>query len=243
VRIEARRHLDDPALRLHEFHPGALIRAGAGTVVMSDPWRRPQDIFSTLLNGVGTLSDRWKLARLRWHVTRKTIEKLWAEPDTTTENYLRNICGFSSDMVDRFFRPWFSGVFLEDKLETSSRFFKFIFRMFAVGDAALPEDGMGAIARQLADGLASTQIRLNSRIQSLDGLRGRLDNGETIECRAVVLAVEGPEASRLTNGRIRAPGFNATTCLYYAAQHRPFRDKLLMLNGDQTRSSQLIFAT
>ncbi len=230
---EARQELDYDALRLHAFHPGALIRAGAGTVVMSDPWRRPQDVFSTLLNGVGTLADRWKLARLRWHVTRKTIEELWAEPDTTTADYLRNTCGFSSDIVARFFRPWFSGVFLEDKLETSSRFFKFIFRMFAVGDAALPEDGMGAITKQLADGLTSTQIRLNMRVESLDGLRIRLENNETIESRGIVLAVDGPEASRLTNGRIPTPGFNATTCLYYAAQHPPFRDKLLMLNGDQ----------
>jgi phytoene dehydrogenase-like protein len=106
--------------------------------------------------------------------------------------------------------------------------------MFAVGDAALPEDGMGAITKQLADGLTSTQIRFNTRVDSLEGLRVRLDNNQTIESRGAVLAVDGPEASRLTNGRIRPPGFNATTCLYYAAHHPPFRDKLLMLNGDQT---------
>ncbi len=231
---EACRQLDYNALCLHTFHPGALIHTGAGTVVMSDPWRRPQDLLPTLFNGVGALSDRWKLARLRWNVTRKTIQELYAEPDTTTDAYLRNTCGFSSDMVDRFFRPWFSGVFLEDKLETSSRFFKFIFRMFAVGDAALPKDGMGAITKQLADRLTSTQIRLGTRVESLDGLRVRLETGETIESRALVLAVDGPEASRLTNGRIRIPAFNATTCLYYSAEHPPFRDKLLMLNGDRT---------
>lgn len=231
---EASRQLDYNALCLHAFHPGALIHTGADTVVMCDPWRRPQDLIPTLFNGVGTLSDRWKLTRLRWNVTRKTIEELDAEPDTTTDAYLRYTCGFSSDMVDRFFRPWFSGVFLEDKLETSSRFFKFIFRMFAVGDAALPKDGMGAITKQLAGRLTSTQIRLGTRVESLDGLRVRLENGETIASRALVLAVDGPEASRLTNGRIRVPGFNATTCLYYSAQHPPFPDKLLMLNGDRT---------
>ena len=231
---EARRQLDYKSLRLHNFAPGALIRSEIRTVVMSDPWRRPQDLFSTLFNGVGRLSDRWKLARLRWHVTQRTIEELWAEPDTTTDHYLRNVCGFSAEMVDRFFRPWFSGVFLENKLETSSRFFKFIFRMFAVGDAALPEDGMGAITKQFADGLVATQIRLNERVQSLDGLRVHLDSGETIQSRAVVLAVDGPEAARLTNGLIPVPRFNATACLYYSARQPPFPDKLLMLNGDQT---------
>ncbi len=231
---EARRQLNYSSLRLHKFHPGALIRTGAATVVMSDPWRRPQDLCSTLFNGVGTLSDRWKLARLRWHVTRKAMEDLWAEPDTTTDDYLRHTCGFSSDMVDRFFRPWFAGVFLEEKLATSCRFFKFIFRMFAVGDVALPEDGMGAIAKQLADGLSSIQIRLSTRVKSLDGMRVHLETGETIESRGVVLAVDGPEAQRLTNGLIHVPGFHATTCLYYAAGQPPFRDKLLMLNGHPT---------
>lgn len=231
---EARRQLDYAALGLHAFQPGALIRTEAGTVRMSDPWRRPQDIFSTLMNGVGTLADRFRLARLRWHVTRRTVEDLWREPDLTTAAYLKDHCGFSADMITRFFRPWFAGVFLEDKLETSSRFFKFIFRMFAVGDVALPKAGMGAIPRQLADRLTATSIRLNTRVESIDGLRVCLENKEIIESRGVVLAVDGLEASRLTNRRIHPPGFNATTCLYYAAQEPPFREKLLMLNGDQS---------
>ena len=40
---EARRQLDYKSLRLHNFAPGALIRSEIRTVVMSDPWRRPQD--------------------------------------------------------------------------------------------------------------------------------------------------------------------------------------------------------
>jgi phytoene dehydrogenase-like protein len=36
-------------------------------------------------------------------------------------------------------------------LETSSRLFAFVFRMFASGDAVLPSQGMGAMAQQLAE--------------------------------------------------------------------------------------------
>ncbi|MBM4225280.1 MAG: FAD-dependent oxidoreductase [Gammaproteobacteria bacterium] len=201
---------------------------------MSDPWRRPQDLLATLMNGVGTFSDRLKLARLRWRVTRGSLEDLWAQPDSSTEQYLRETTGLSADMVDRFFRPWFTGVFLEDRLTTSSRFFRFIFRMFALGDAALPEDGMGAIAKQLAESLPASQIRLNTKVDSVQSLRVQLQNGETIESQAIVMAVDGPEAARLTQGAIRSPEFHSTTCFYYSATRPPFERKLLMLNGDRT---------
>ena len=231
---EAQQQLNYGALRLRSFDPGALIRTGGKQVLMSDPWRRPQDVFAVMMNGVGTFSDRLKLARLRWRVTRGSLEDLWAQPDSTTEQYLRETNGLSADMVDRFFRPWFTGVFLEDRLTTSSRFFRFIFRMFALGDAALPEEGMGAIPKQLATGLTPAELRLNTKVDSVQGLRVQLQNGEAVESQAVVIAVEGPEAARLTHGTIRSPEFHSTTCFYYSAARPPFDRKLLMLNGDRT---------
>ena len=187
---EAASQLDYRSLRLHNFEPGALIRTEGRMVEMSDPWRRPAKLFSTAFNGIGTFSDRLKLAKLRWHVTHTSIEDLWLEPESTTQEYLRTTCGLSSDMVDRFFRPWFSGVFLEKDLATSSRFFRFLFRTFAMGDAALPEQGMGAIPKRLAAGLSPSMIRLSTPVDSLlDGNRVRLQSGESIDCRAIVLAV------------------------------------------------------
>ena len=230
---EAAAQLDYHSLRLHNFEPGALIRTQGRMIEMSDPWRRPAKLLSTAFNGIGTISDRLKLAKLRWHVTHTSIDDLWQEPESTTQEYLRKTCGLSSDMVDRFFRPWFSGVFLEKELTTSSRFFRFLFRIFAMGDASLPEQGMGAIPKQLAARLSPSMIRLSAPVDSLvDGHRVRLKSGEYIDCRAIVLAVEGPEASRLTGGMIRSPEARATTCFYYAAQQPPFRESLLVLNGD-----------
>ncbi len=229
---EAALQLDYRSLRLHNFEPGALIRTQGRMVEMSDPWRRPAKLLSTAFNGIGTFSDRLKLAKLRWNVTHTSIDDLWLEPESTTLEYLRKTCGLSSDIVDRFFRPWFSGVFLEKELATSSRFFRFLFRIFALGEASLPEHGMGAIPSQLAHGFPSSVIRLCAPVDSLDSHRVRLKTGAIIDCQAIVLAVEGPEASRLTSGRIRVPEARATTCFYYAAAQAPFRESLLVLNGD-----------
>lgn len=230
---EAAAQLDYDSLRLQSFAPGALIHTRGGMIEMSDPWRRPSKLLSTAFNGIGNFSDRLKLAKLRWHVTHTSIDDLWHEPESTTHDYLLKTCGLSDDMVDRFFRPWFSGVFLEKDLSTSSRFFRFLFRIFALGDASLPEQGMSAIPRQLAVDLPLSNLRLSTAVDSLESSQCvRLRSGESIDCHAIVLAVEGKEASRLTNGMIPMPEFNSTTCFYFAASHPPFNEPLLLLNGD-----------
>lgn len=229
---EAQRVLDYRALRLKSFEPGALIRAQGRWIRMSDPWRRPSRAWETLTNGLGTWSDRWKLALLRRRVTRGTCESLFVEPDSTTADFLRRDMGFSPALVEHFFRPWFSGVFFEDQLATSSRFFKFIFRMFALGDASLPEQGMEEIPRQLANGIPASAIRCSTKVERIEGRTLHLGSGETLEAAAIVLAVEGPEAARLSGGRVPSPASCATTCLHFAADRAPLPDALLVLNGE-----------
>ncbi|MCB1259864.1 MAG: FAD-dependent oxidoreductase, partial [Acidimicrobiales bacterium] len=67
-------------------------------------------------------------------------------PDGSTAEHLRAL-GFSETMVRRFFRPLFGGILLDPDLATSRRMFDVLFRTLAVGDAAVPVDGMAAIPR------------------------------------------------------------------------------------------------
>ena len=80
--------------------------------------------------------------------------------------------------------------------------FAFVFKMLAEGDTAVPAKGMGAIAQQFADTMTPGSIYLNSRARELVRKNGRvagikLDNGETIEADAVVLATEFDKAAEL----------------------------------------------
>ena len=74
---------------------------------------------------------------------------MFARPEKTTRDYLQEV-PFSADIIERFFEPFFGGVFLERELVTSSRFFEFLFRMFSAGDTAIPAAGMQQIPLQLA---------------------------------------------------------------------------------------------
>jgi phytoene dehydrogenase-like protein len=96
-------------------------------------------------------------------------------------------------MACGIFIPFFSGVCLDPRIETSSRIFQYIFRIFAEGDVALPAEGMGAIPAQLAAKLPEGSIRTSTRAESIHQGKVVLTSGETISGQAVVLATEGPE--------------------------------------------------
>jgi protoporphyrinogen oxidase len=139
-------------------------------------------------------------------------------------------------MIERFFRPFFGGVFLEDDLTTSSNFFEFCFKNFFLGDAAIPALGIGEIPKQLANRLPHESIRLNTPVDRIVGKTVYLASGKSIEAEAVVLAVNAQSAARLLGDAPPAPTqFNHTTCTYFAApaadrSERMKADKLLLLN-------------
>ncbi|MEY4185446.1 MAG: hypothetical protein RIT02_480 [Planctomycetota bacterium] len=226
---EAQQQLDYNALQLRSFFPGALIRTGGRFVEMADPWRRPSRLFATLFNGIGSFADRLRLARLRWTVCTREDD---SQPDSTTADFLRQTCGFTPDIIQRFFRPWFSGVFLEPALATSSRYFRFLFRTFALGDASLPSAGMGAIPQQLASTLPAGTLRLSTPVASVTRDFVHLTDGQVLSARAVVLAVDGPSAERLSQGILKSPAACSTVCLYFDAPKPPLTDPILVLNGD-----------
>src|ERR687898_1280923 len=165
---EATEALDYRELELHPFYPGAMIRTGGRFVTVADPFRRRWDGLRTALAPVGGLGDKLKVAKLRRRVTAGSLEELFARPETTTREALA-ADGFSDTIVDRFFRPLFGGVLLDHELGTSSRMFEFVYRMFALGDVAIPTRGMGAIAEQLAGGLPPGCVRLGQRVTAVGG--------------------------------------------------------------------------
>ena len=110
---------DHKAMGSRSFNPGALIvdsRKGKQRIRrMADPWRQPIRGILSGFNGFAGMGDLLKVARLRSTVTRGTIDSQFNGEDDTTMEYLRSF-GFSQGMIDRFFLPLFSGIFLESDL-------------------------------------------------------------------------------------------------------------------------------
>lgn len=222
--------LDFGALDLQRFDPGALVWYGGKLHRVADPWRRPGQLAATLAAPIGTLTDKFKVGRLRARVRRGSLRELFERQETTTYEALRDL-GFSPAMIERFFVPFLGGIFLDRALETSSRMFEFVFRMFSEGDAALPAGGMEAIPGQLAARLPAGWLRTGARVVSVRAGEVRLSGGERLGGRAVVVAVEGPAAAALVP-QLRPPASRSTVCLYFAAAEPPLSDRLLVLNGE-----------
>src|SRR6201996_3499728 len=146
---EAKRLLDDRVLQLMKFEPGALVWHGGKFHRFADPFRSPVGASRFLFDSIVPLGDKLRVAKLRARVRRGTFEEIFARPERTTRDYLQSM-PFSAAMIDRFFEPFFAGIFLEHDLVTSSRFFEFLFRMFSVGDTTVPAEGMEQIPLQLA---------------------------------------------------------------------------------------------
>ncbi len=226
---ECRAALDYAALQLRQFAPGALIWTGSELVKLVDPFRDPIQGALSLLRAPGTVMDKLLVARFRQEVRRGAAEALFAGPDVTALEDLHRH-GFSENIVETFFRPFFGGVFLDRDLQVSSRLFRFVFRMFSEGPASVPAGGMGSIPGQLASALPEGAVQTSSKVVEVVPGSVTLAFGETVAASAVVIATEAPEAARLL-AQVEDPGSNGVTCLYFDAPEPPVRGPILVLNG------------
>ncbi|MEO6202994.1 MAG: NAD(P)/FAD-dependent oxidoreductase [Nitrospirales bacterium] len=227
---EAKHILDYSALELHHFFPGAVIRCLGEWHRMSDPFRHPFQSLQSLFTPIGSLSDKIRVATFRHRARSGNLNDLFQRPETSTLQHLKDF-GFSSLMIERFFRPFLGGVFLDPELQTSSRMGEFALRMFASGDISLPAWGMGAIPRQLVSRLPAGRIRTQARVASIQKTGVTLESGEALSARAIVLATDGLAARRLVPDLKSSP-YRRVTCLYYGAPEPPFSGPFLLLNGE-----------
>jgi phytoene dehydrogenase-like protein len=228
---EARRLLDYRALELHPFEPAALIRLDGRFVRVNDPFRQPMAALRALLAPVGSLRDKLRLARLRRRALREDLATMLARAEAPTSGALAWY-GFSPTMVERLFRPLFGSVLMDPMLDTSSRMFELALRMLAVGRAAIPSRGMAAIPEQLAAGLAGG-VRLRTAATKVERGKLTLAGGELLRPSAVVVATDGPSASWLLGEHVLPPpGSMPATCLYFATEHPPLDEPVLMLNSE-----------
>ena len=228
---ETQREFDYDALDLHAFQDGALVRYNGRFHRIADPRRHPWDAPRTLLARVGTLADKLRVLRLRRTLSHESIPQVMERAERTTLDALRTRWGFSSSMIDRFFRPFFGGIFFDRTLEASSRMFEFVFKMFAEGRTVLPAGGIDQMPKQMRRHLPDEAVRLNAKVEAIEKQSVTLRDGETLEAPHVVVATEAPEANRLVGGVTPIDG-RSTICLYYDAPRSPLDAPLLALNGD-----------
>jgi phytoene dehydrogenase-like protein len=225
---ELQTQVDMRALDLRPFDPGALVwRNGKGHAV-SDPFRKPQTLATTAFAPIGSVFDKARIVVLRARVMRRKPAALLGGQDVSTDVALRAF-GFSTKIINRFFRPLFGGIQLDPHLATSRRMFDVIFRSLSEGQSVLPSRGMHALPLQMASRLSEGTVHLNTRVSKVDGSKVTLASGESITARAVVVATDGPTASSLLG--IPIVESRKVGCVYFSADTPPTKEKYVVLDG------------
>ena len=234
---EAKRVLDYSALKLGTFYHGSLVRYGGSFHRLADPLRHPIDAVTGFLSPVASAVDKVKLGLMRQRACSGTLDELWSMPEQTAEKVLKD-AGFSGVVIDRFFKPFFGGVFFDRELNTSSRMLDFTFRMFATGDTGLPAAGMGAIPAQIAAGLPAHAIKTGIRVAAVREREVVLADGRQLQAQNVVVATDWSMAPMLLAGcfqlppQSREPKWRGTACVYFASDVAPLQQPILVLDGD-----------
>ncbi|MDA9339389.1 FAD-dependent oxidoreductase [Polaribacter sp.] len=234
----AKKYLDFKALELQELLPGATIFKNGKSQTIGDPLRNLSLLLPTLFASIGNFTDKLKILKLNRHLKKKSISAIFKTPETTTLTYLQAL-GFSEAMLHDFFKPFFSGIFLEPNLETSSRMFEFVYKMFGDGLAVIPKAGMQAISNQLKDGLKSTKIVLNSPVKEVKNKVITLQDGSEIESHFTIIATE---ASHLVaNLKNQETDWKSCDALYFETSKRTIQKPLIGLIADKNALINNIF--
>ena len=222
----AQKYLDFKALKLQELKPGAVIFNNGKQQIIGDPLRDISTLFSTLFSGIGTLSDKFKIFQLDLKLKNKSIEAIFSSDEISTKAYLQEF-GFSSQIIAQFFTPFFTGIFLENELKTSSRMFEFVFKMFGEGLAVIPKEGMEEISKQLVSNLKNTTFQYNTQVTSVSDKEIILHAGDKLVSTATIITTD---ASKLVKN---APSKNLTwkSCqtLYFTANKRVIEKPMIGL--------------
>lgn len=217
-------------LNLKAFDPGAKILYQNKSYDVLDPLRKPLSLFKTLFSPIGSFSDKLIMFKLKINLKFKSVEQIFKEQEQTTISYLLRL-GFSDKMINRFFIPFLGGIFLEKELNTSSRMFNFVFKMFGEGDALIPENGMQEIPKQLAQKLLPNQILYNSFVTQIEDNKIICKNGNEYLSDYIVIATD--ELNLPKPFTKIAKNYRSVHNYFFTTDNLPFKDSIIALNANE----------
>ena len=211
--VNTNRLLDLDELNLKYFKPGAAVHYGNSFQIVSDPLRDISKVFSTIFSNITTVSDKLKILSLKNSLSNYNIEEDKTD-DITTLRFLKQY-GFSEKMIDNFFIPFFSGIFHEKTLDTSSKFFKYVFSNFNNGLASLPEKGMQVIPEQLMSKIDIEHVMMEKTAINLDdGNKVIFDDGDIIKGENIILTGESTSLAEKTKYE-----YNEVNTIYFTTEN------------------------
>ena len=244
----ARRLLDWEALRPRYFESGALMVDESGWERFLNPLRHPEWLLGAPLATSFSLREKITLAAYAaMQLPRSDGSLAGRECGRSTMEELRRL-GLDGPILEKFLRPFFSGVFLDRELGTDASIFRLDLKKFALGRALLPAGGMGEITRQLAAKLPAERQRYGTAVIGLKRENNRvtsieLAGGEEVRCETLVLATDEEASRRLLGFPIQGGeggrSWMEVSTLYFTGEQPLYEGALLVLPSGVNRDGTL----
>jgi phytoene dehydrogenase-like protein len=216
-----------PFDKYRSYASGAWVIKKGSRSLLSHPREGIIPLMKTLFNQDVSLGDKVKIALLQQYVRTKSDEVLLSHDrlQQSSLSFLQSF-GFSALAIDNFFKPWFSGVFLEADLASPAALFCLFYKAFSNGGALLPPNGIQQFARDLICDLPQNNRYWGREVRpEKNGDYWEIDGKQY---RQVVWA----SGSHSPNEEERA--YRGTETLYFAAKEEAKLGKFLALNASNS---------
>ena len=232
-----KQYLNLKQLDLHFFKPGSAIYSDKKFTIISDPLRDFGQVFNTLFSKIPTVADKMRILKLKISLFNYVIEEDKSE-DLETIVFLKEY-GFSENMISQFFLPFFAGIFLENKLSTSSKFFKYIFSKFGKGLASLPSNGMQEIPKNMLRRVDREKVFLNFEVEHISkDKKVKLKDGTTIAPSKIVFT---GKSQNLINNKL--VNYNSVKTLYFNSNVIPDYSNYIHIFPQEKLINNIAFLT
>jgi len=225
---EVAQQLDLKQLKPLRFNAGAKLWDNHSFKTLGDPISSPWLLPYLMYHPIVSWKDLLKLFKLKCYLSGMQSADIFALPNQTTYNAINDL-KFSEACENLFIKPFFKGVFLDERLETSSRLFLFYWKCFLEGHALIPQEGIAAIPKQLSETLNPEQILLNNTVETIDQNIITTNQGERIKADIICCASDYQGASKLFN--LPQKHFHHVKTFYFEAREPLFKSKYLYLDG------------
>lgn len=207
-------------LKLNSFDSTAAVWNGQKFFEIGNPLRHPSQLLNIFK--IFTVLDLFKIAKLI----------LSKDAQSSSIETLKN-SGFSRKSIDLFFTPFFSGVFLDQRLLTPVSFLRFALLTFLQGQAQLAVGGMAAIPKAIFSSLSMTEVRFHQKVSKVKQDCLILENGDIIRAKAIVFATDATTTKNIFDlpDQIKWRG---TQMLYFSCNQAPFENKTIYINASSS---------
>jgi len=179
---------------LSYFQSGAYVLQNGKFKPFLNPLKSPFLFLKNVNSSGANIFDFLKLAWI-WFKTQGSISPTNSNIETTSELILRY--HFSDKFQRNFLRPFFAGIFLDDQLSPPASLFFYYMKQFLEGKAAIPKQGMGAIALDLASRIPKEKLKTSAWVTEIKDKSLILNNGEIVYFDQLILATDPKHACEL----------------------------------------------